>query len=59
MLLRRAVQTEPIEGIKITHNVRLKIHEIEGVKCKLNTTNKQILKDKYKSFSNDLITIFK
>jgi hypothetical protein len=51
------VHTEPIEGMNVTHKVSLKIHEIEDVQCKLNTSNKQILKHKYESFSNDLITI--
>jgi len=53
------VHTEPIEDMKITHKGSIKIHEIEDVQCKLNTCNKQILKDKYKSCSNDLVTIIK
>ena len=47
-----------IESMKNTHKFSLKMHEIEGVQCKLNTSNKQILKNICKSFSNDLITIF-
>lgn len=59
MRSRWAVHTEPIEDMKITHKGSIKIHEIEDVQCKLNTCNKQILKDKYKSCSNDLVTIIK
>jgi hypothetical protein len=51
------VHTEHIERMNVTHTVSLKIYEIDDVQCKLNTSNKQILNDKYESFSNDLITI--
>ena len=57
MLFRWAVHTEPIEGMKITHKFSLKIHENKDVQCKITTSNKEFLKDRYKSFSNDLIKI--